>query len=124
MNARIVVAVGRGSLRATLDAALAQAGFQVTSRCATARDAVEAVARDRPDVCIIDADLPGGALLAAAAIASPPAPPAVLVIDPGAGDAAPRAAELAGASGFLRDIDDDRLADLVKALAQRRELEQ
>jgi AmiR/NasT family two-component response regulator len=118
-----VVAVGRGSLRATLDAALAEAGFQVTSRCASARAAVEAVARDRPDVCIIDADLPGGALLAAAAIASPPAPPAVLVIDPSAG-AAPRAAELMGASAFVHAIDDDRLADLVNALAERRALEQ
>jgi len=119
-----VVAVGRGSLRARLDAALAEAGFQVTSRCASARAAVEAVARDRPDVCIIDADLPGGALLAAAAIASPPAPPAVLVIDPGAGDAAPRAAELVGASAFVHAIDDDRLADLVNTLAERRALEQ
>jgi len=119
-----VVAVGRGSLRATLDAALAEAGFQVTSRCASARAAVEAVARDRPDVCIIDADLPGGALVAAAAIASPPAPPAVLVIDPGAGDAAPRAAELVGASAFVHAIDDDRLADLVSTLAERRALEQ
>jgi AmiR/NasT family two-component response regulator len=118
-----VVAVGRGSLRATLDAALAEAGFQVTSRCASARAAVEAVARDRPDVCIIDADLPGGALLAAAAIASPPAPPAVLVIDPSAG-AAPRAAELMGASAVVHAIDDDRLADLVNALAERRALEQ
>lgn len=118
-----MVAVGRGSLRATVDAVLTGAGFQVTSRCATAQAAVQAVARDRPDVCIIDAELPGGALVAAAAIATPPAPPAVLVIDPTAGDAAPRAAELMGASGFLCDIDDDRLADLVKTLAERRELE-
>lgn len=106
-----------------LDAALAGAGFEVTSRCATAQAAVEAVARDRPDVCIIDAELPGGALVAAAAIATPPAPPAVLVIDPGARAAAPRAAELVGASGFLRDLDEDHLTDLVKALAERRELE-
>jgi two-component system, NarL family, response regulator DevR len=107
-----------------LDAALTESGFHVTSRCATARAAVEAVARDRPDVCIIDAELPGGALVAAAAIVSPPSPPAVLVIDPGAGDAALRAAELAGASGFLRELDEDRLADLVKALAKHRAIEQ
>jgi DNA-binding NarL/FixJ family response regulator len=124
VRTRIVVAVGRGSLRATLDAALTESGFQVTSRCGTARAAVEAVARDRPDICIIDAELPGGALVAAAAIASPPAPPAVLVIDPGAGKAELRAAELAGASGVLREVDEDRLADLVKAAAKRRAMEQ
>ena len=116
-----MVAAGRSALRRTLDAALTAAGFQVTAQCATAQAAVEAVARDRPDVCIVDAELPGGALVAAAAIALPQTPPAVLVVGAGGTKAALRAAELAGASGYLHgQLDDDRLAETVNALAKRR----
>ena len=104
-------------LRRTLTAA----GFLVTAECSTAQQAVDAVARERPDICIVDADLPGGALVAAAAIALPAPPPAVLVIDPDGTDAALRAAEIAGASGYVRgELDDDRLTDAVSALSLTR----
>jgi DNA-binding NarL/FixJ family response regulator len=117
---RVVVAAGRSALRGALDTALTDAGFHVVARCATARSAVEAVARDRPDVCIVDAELPGGALVAAAAIALPRSPPSVLVVAPDGSDAARRAAELVGASGYLRSVDEDRLADVVTALTRDR----
>ena len=116
-----MVAAGRLALRRALGAALTAAGFQVTAQCATARAAVEAVGRDRPDVCIVDAELPGGALVAAAAIALPQTPPAVLVVGAGGTRAALRAAELAGASGYLLgELDEDRLAETVDALVKRR----
>ena len=118
---RIVVAAARGALRNRLDAALTGAGFQVTADCETAQAAVEAVGRDRPDVCVVDAALPGGALVAAAAIAAPPSPPAVIVIDRDGTYAAGRAAEIAGAAACLRgDLDDDQLADVVRAVSKRR----
>jgi DNA-binding NarL/FixJ family response regulator len=121
VGTRIVIAAGRSTLRAALDRALTAAGFEVTARCGTAHAAVEAVTRDHPDVCIVDSNLPGGALVAAAAIALPPSRPAVLVIDPEGSDAALRAAELAGASGYLRgELDDVRLTDAVAALSKRR----
>lgn len=109
-----------------LHRALTAAGFLVTAECSTAQDAVDAVARERPDICIVDADLPGGALIAAAAIALPAPPPAVLVIDPDGTDAALRAAEIAGASGYVRgELDDDRLTDAVSALSlTRKEIHQ
>jgi DNA-binding NarL/FixJ family response regulator len=117
MTTRVVIAAGRGALRLGLHKALTAAGFEVTAECEDAQAAVEAVARDRPDICVVDSDLPGGALVAAAAIALPSPPPAVLVIDPHGTDAALRAAEIAGASGYLRgELDEDRLSDAVNGL--------
>jgi DNA-binding NarL/FixJ family response regulator len=119
MTTRVVIAAGRGALRLRLRKALTAAGFEVTAECKDAQEAVEAVARDRPDICIVDSDLPGGALVASAAIALPSPPPAVLVVvvDPHGTDAALRAAEIAGASAYLRgDLDEDRLADVVSGL--------
>ena len=114
---RVVIAAGRGALRLGLRKALTAAGFHITAECGNAREAVAAVARDRPDICVVDSALPGGALVAAAAIALPSSPPAVLVIDPDGTDAALRAAELAGASGYLRgEPDEDRIADAIAGL--------
>jgi DNA-binding NarL/FixJ family response regulator len=114
MRTRVVIAGGGAPIRAAIGRALAAAGFLVTAECGDARSAVAAVARERPDVCIIDADLPGGALVAAAAIASPSIPPPVLVLDADGTDTTSRAAELAGATASLRgSLDDDRLADAV-----------
>jgi len=122
VGTRIVIAAGRSTLRAALDRALTAAGFEVTAQCATAHAAVRAVTRDRPDVCVVDSQLPGGALVAAAAIALPPSPPAVLVIDPEGSEASLRAAELAGASGYLRgELDENRLTDAIAALSEQRE---
>ncbi len=117
MTTRVVIAAGRGALRLGLRRALTAAGFEVTAECEDAQQAVAAVARDRPDVCVVDSDLPGGALIAAAAIGLPSPPPAVLVIDSRGTDAALRAAKLVGASGYLRgDLDEDRLTDAVADL--------
>lgn len=121
MTTRVVIAAGRGALRLALSRALTAAGFLVTAECSSAHEAVDAVAQDRPDICIVDANLPGGGLVAAAAIALPSPPPAVLVIDPDGTDAALRAAEIAGASGYVRgELDDDRLTDAVSALSLTR----
>lgn len=117
---RVVIAAGREAIRLALRRALAAAGFHIAAESSDATGAVDAAARERPDVCVVDADLPGGALLAAAAISRPGPPPSVLVVDPDATDAEVRAAKLAGASGYLRgELDDDKLADAVNDLADR-----
>ena len=114
MHARVVIAGGAAPVRAAIVAALRAAGFLVAAECSDAGTAVAAVARERPDVCVIDADLPGGALVAAAAISSPSVPPPVLVLDADGTDGTSRAAELAGATASLRGrLDEDRLADAV-----------
>jgi DNA-binding NarL/FixJ family response regulator len=111
---RIVIA-GTASNRRLL----AAAGFAVVAQPATAREAVAAVEREQPDVCLLDADLPGGALVAAAAIASPVGPPAVVVIGAG-GEREARAAALAGADAYVPRYADDRLLDTIAALLRRR----
>lgn len=117
---RVVIAAGREALRLALRRALAAAGFHVAAESADARGAVDAAVRERPDVCIVDADLPGGALLATAAISQPGSPPSVLVVDAEGSDAEVRAAELAGASGYLRgELDQNKLTDAVNDLADR-----
>lgn len=114
MQRRVVIA-GAGPIRR----ALAAAGFAVVADPLDAQDAVAAVARERPDVCLLDADLPGGALVAAAAIAAPAVPPAVVVVGDGSEPQA-RAAALAGADAYVRRDAADRLVDTVAALLRRR----
>ncbi len=114
MQARVVIAGGGAAVRAAIVDALTAAGFRVAAECRDAGSAVAAVARERPDVCVVDADLPGGALVAAAAISPPSQPPPVLVLDADGTDGTSRAAELAGATASLRGrLDEDRLADAV-----------
>lgn len=114
MESRIVIA-GTAPIRRLL----AAAGFAVVAQPATAHDAVAAVDREHPDVCLLDADLPGGALVAAAAITSPVGPPAVVVIGAG-GEPEARAAALAGADAYVPRDADDRLVDTIAALLRWR----
>ncbi len=114
MQTRVVIAASGSGVLTTIRRALAAAGFVVAAEAVDARSAFAAVVRERPDAVVFDSGLPGGALVAAAAIASPGDPPPVLVLDEGGTDPRFRAAELAGASGYLRGrLDGDRLADAV-----------
>lgn len=100
--------------------ALQAAGIVVAAECADAPAAVAAVARLRPDVLVVDSDLPGGALVVAAAVSTPGTPPPVLVVGATADGAKRRAAELAGATSWLGgEVDDDLLADTVAELSHR-----
>lgn len=118
MQRRIVIAARSGVVSTAVRRALAAAGIAV----ADSEDAgavVAMVARERPDVCVLDAALPGGALVATAAIALPGAPPDVVVLGDG-GTPEARAAELAGAAAYVGRGDGDRLVDTVAALLRRR----
>lgn len=116
---RLVIAARGGIVSTAVRRSLAAAGFSVLADCSDARSAVAAVRRERPDLCVLDAGLPGGALVAAAAIAIPARPPAIVVVGEG-GDPESRAAELAGASAYVRSGSDDGLVDTVAALLRRR----
>jgi DNA-binding NarL/FixJ family response regulator len=116
-GAKITVVIGAGAaLRARLHGALGAAGVTVSAECASAAEAIEAAAREHPDVCVVDCRLPGGALAAAAAITSPRRAPKVLVVGGHGSDAERRAAVLAGASDYLPGEPDD--ATLVTAITQ------
>jgi DNA-binding NarL/FixJ family response regulator len=112
-----LVAAGARALVA-LRAAVESAGLVVAAECASASEAIAAATQAQPDVCVLDRDLPGGALAAAAAIAAPRPAPAVLVVGGVGSQAELRAALLAGASGYLPGEPDG--AQLAEAVATTR----
>jgi two-component system, NarL family, nitrate/nitrite response regulator NarL len=109
--ARILIASNRPGERAGVSAALRTAGFLVCGEAASAEEAVAAARQGDADVCLIDVELPGGGIVAAAKISTGSSTPAVIMLA-----AEPREDDLfdalrAGAAGFLPlDIKSDRLA--------------
>jgi DNA-binding NarL/FixJ family response regulator len=85
-------------------------GFTLCADVADADDAVTAAVRERPDLCLIDASLPGGGVAAAEQI-STQAPNAAIVMLSGSADEDELfACVRAGARGYLsKDMDPARL---------------
>lgn len=110
-----VVIVGRAHLRRAINDALVGAGIEVVAGCDSREEALTAVGETRPDVCVVDREIEGGGLIATAALASPPRPPKVLVIGGGDARAERRAAQIAGAAGYLPGAPD--AASLVAAVS-------
>jgi len=96
-----VLVAGGTALSGSVRHALTAAGMVVDAECATAAEAIETAAHDHPDVCVLDRQLPGGALAAAAAITSPRRAPKVIVVGGHGTEAERRAAALAGATDSL-----------------------
>lgn len=113
----MLVADRGAETRASLTAAFAKAGFVVCASCADAAETVTAAAAERPDVCVVDVDLPGGGLTAVRALAASSDPPRILVTA-----AAVRAEDLfgalrAGADGYVaKAFDPSELPAEVAAL--------
>jgi two-component system nitrate/nitrite response regulator NarL len=96
--------------------ALEGVGVRVAGEASDADAAAVAVSRWQPEVCLLDADLPGGGIAAAAAIAT--AAPATRIVVLCATDAEDEvlAALRAGASGCLvKDIGPGALGRVVRA---------
>jgi DNA-binding NarL/FixJ family response regulator len=94
--------------------------MRLAADCGDAAELVAAVARERPDLCLLDRELPGDGLAATAAIAAPARAPKVLVVGGRGSPAEVRAARLAGATGaFPADIDPASLAAAAGALVQK-----
>jgi DNA-binding NarL/FixJ family response regulator len=112
-----VVVVGRKKLRRSVADTLAAVGIEVRE-CGSRGEALAAVEQTQPDVCIVDRETGGGGLIATAALSSPTARPKVLVVGGGSARAERRAADLAGAAGYLPGAPDaERLVAAVVALA-------
>jgi DNA-binding NarL/FixJ family response regulator len=107
---RVLIADAGATTRAGIRIALEGHGFSVCAEPLDSAAAVEAAARERPDVCLIDVTLAGGGIETAEQIALQ-APGATIVML----SAAPNeddlfASVLAGARGFLpKDMDPARL---------------
>lgn len=119
MSGTRAVIAAEAALRRTLHDAVVQAGVEVAAECGDAAQLVAAVAREQPELCVLDRELRGGGLAAAAAVAAPHAAPKVLVVG-GHGEAAEiRAARLAGAADCVPgDIDAAGLAAAIAALVK------
>lgn len=77
--------------------------------------AVAAALRERPDVCVLDLHLPGGAVTATERIVSG-VPETAVIILADAGESDLFEAICAGASGYVpADVDPDRLIDILTA---------
>jgi DNA-binding NarL/FixJ family response regulator len=98
---RVVVAGAHLPTRTGIRLLLERNGFEICAEAANASSAVEAALRERPELCLIDADLPGGGMLAAARISSgaPATDVVVLAAEPDEDGVAE--ALRAGASGYL-----------------------
>ena len=113
---RVLIADDHAATRAGVRAALERGGCHVCAEAANAPDAVSAARRERPDVSIIDLDMPGDGLRAVAQITAerPEAPVLVLTVSTRTDDLLD--ALRAGASGYLlKDMDPAGLATAVRA---------
>ncbi len=111
MPIRVLVADSSPSTRSGLRVALTAAGCSVCAEAVDASAAVEAALHERPDVCLVDIDVSGGGIEAAADISAAVEDTSVVMFGPAPTDADLFAALEAGACGYLtNDIEPDQLA--------------
>jgi DNA-binding NarL/FixJ family response regulator len=120
MSIRAVIAT-RAASRSRLREAFATAGIEVAAECGDVTELLSAVSREQPHACVIERDLRGGGLSAAAAIAAPTRTTRVLILGGRGSPAERRAARIAGAADLLpADIDPLRVAEIVYRLVNQR----
>ena len=107
---RVLIADHDGATRAGVRLALDHHGFEVCAEAASANAAVEAAAREQPDVCVIDADLPGGGVASLGPVFAKAPRTQVVMLSGAVDDDGLFAAVRAGARGYLvKDMDPARL---------------
>lgn len=114
---RVLIADDHAPTRAGVRSALERGGCRVCAEAGNAPDAVAAAVRERPDVCIIDLQMPGDGLRAVAAITAELPETLVLVLTVSASSEDLFAALRAGAAGYLlKDADPDDVAVAVHSV--------
>jgi DNA-binding NarL/FixJ family response regulator len=109
-NPTIALADDHPVIRLGVRMALMRGGFDVVAEAADADTAVEAVLRERPDVCLLDIYMPGGGIEAATRIAAQAASTSVVMLTVSNRTEDMLAALRAGAVGYLpKDTSPDRL---------------
>ena len=110
MPLRVLIADDHPLARFGVRRALESGGFTVCAEAADAEEAIYAAVRERPDVCLLDIQMPGSGISAAEAIKAEVPEAAIVMLTVSRSDADLFAALRAGASGYLlKDIDPDRL---------------
>jgi DNA-binding NarL/FixJ family response regulator len=110
-----VIADGHAPTRTGVRLALEDDGFIVTEE-ETGPGAVAAALRDTPDLCLLDIDMPGGGIVAAATIRSQLPQTRVVMLSAAANDDDFFAALEAGACGYLlKEMDPGQLGRTLRA---------
>lgn len=115
----VLLADDHPMLRLAIRLELEELGYRICAEAGSARDAVEAALRERPQLCLLDVEMPGGGIKAATVISRCVPETRVLMLtvcrDPDVAAAARRA----GAVDYLlKDVTSEQLqAALVAALA-------
>ncbi len=106
----IVIADDHQVTRLGVRMALMRGGFQVVGEAADCDGAVSAVVRERPDVCLLDVDMPGGGIETARRVAETAPATSVVMLTISTNTEDLLEALRAGAVGYLpRDTSPDRL---------------
>ena len=113
----VVIADDHPLIRDGVREALTQRGVSVLAEVGSAPDAVEAALRERPDVCLLDIDMPGDGLTAAREICEQLPETAVVMLTVSDDERDLLDAVRAGAVGYLlKDSDPDRLASALRSV--------
>jgi DNA-binding NarL/FixJ family response regulator len=108
---RVLIADDHPLVRAGVGHALTEQGVDVCAEAADAPAAVLAALRERPDVCLLDIDMPGNGIAAAREISEALPETAVVMLTVSDDERDLLAAIRSGAVGYLlKDSDPDRLA--------------
>ena len=114
---RILIADAGATTRAGIRMALEGHGFMVCAEPSDFAAAVEAAARERPDVCLIDVTLAGGGIAAAEQIAQDAPGTTIVMLSASPNEDDLFASVLAGARGFLpKDMDPARLPPALRGV--------
>lgn len=114
---RVVVADDHAPTREMVREALEGGGCVVVAEAGTASGALAAAQEHRPDVCLLDINMPGSGLLAAADITQQLPGTAVVMLTASREDDDLFTALRAGASGYLvKDMDPDRIAPALRGV--------
>ncbi len=106
----VVLADDHPVIRLGVRMALMRGGFEVRAEAADREGAVEAVLRERPDICLLDIYMPGGGIEAAAILFQAAPATAVVMLTVSASPDDMLAALRAGAKGYLpKDTSPERL---------------
>jgi DNA-binding NarL/FixJ family response regulator len=106
----VVLADDHPVIRLGVRMALMRGGFEVLAEAADCDGAVEAVLRERPDICLLDISMPGGGIEAAAILAQAAPSTAVVMLTVSQSPNDMLAALRSGAKGYLsKDTSPERL---------------
>ena len=114
---RVVIADDHPPTRDGVRVALERVACEVVAEAATAAEAVSAAREHRPDVCLLDINMPGSGIAAAAEITHSLPDVAIVMLTASRDDEDLFAALRAGASGYLlKDMDPARLAPALRGV--------